>query len=129
MSEAGRAVDPCCARMRLARLAAARHAARHMARAELLRRRPHTASTCFLPRPRHIPPPSGSPGAPLRALLFDAHHDDYRGVVTLVAVVDGRLAVGDRLVSVASGQEYDALEVRARWSGGVNRCIVILGAW
>lgn len=63
---------------------------------------------------RRIPPPAGDPAAPLRALLFDAHHDDYRGVVTLVAVVDGRLAAGDRLASAATGQEYEALEVRPK---------------
>jgi hypothetical protein len=64
------------------------------------------------PPHRHIPPPQGKPGNPLRALLFDAYHDEYRGVVTLVTVVDGCLTAGDKLVSSATGQEYDANEVR-----------------
>ncbi|KAF6264082.1 GTP binding protein lepa [Scenedesmus sp. NREL 46B-D3] len=58
-----------------------------------------------------VPPPAGSPGRPLRLLLFDAFHDEYRGVVCLVAVVDGRLRAGDRLAAASSGQEYEALEV------------------
>lgn len=48
---------------------------------------------------------------PLRLLLFDAFHDEYRGVICLVAVVDGSLKAGDKLQAVSTGQEYDALEV------------------
>ncbi|WIA42271.1 hypothetical protein OEZ86_008287 [Tetradesmus obliquus] len=58
-----------------------------------------------------IPPPAGQPSQPLRLLLFDAFHDEYRGVVCLVAVVDGRLRAGDKLAAASSGSEYEALEV------------------
>ncbi len=58
-----------------------------------------------------IPPPSGDPDAPLRALVFDSYYDPYRGVVCYVRVVDGRLTSGDRLRFMATGETHDATEV------------------
>jgi small GTP-binding protein len=49
-----------------------------------------------------VPPPGGKEAGPLRLRLVDAWHDSYRGVVSLVAVVDGVLRRGDRLASCAS---------------------------
>ena len=46
-----------------------------------------------------IPPPPGDPDAPTRMLLFDAYHDEFRGVVCQVAVVEGGVKRGDRIVS------------------------------
>eukprot|EP00878_Enallax_costatus_P030694 GHUV01033471.1.p1 GENE.GHUV01033471.1~~GHUV01033471.1.p1 ORF type:complete len:237 (+),score=75.25 GHUV01033471.1:242-952(+) len=60
---------------------------------------------------RHILPPSDTSQDPLRLMLFDASHDEYRGVICLVAVVDGCLRAGDKLQAVSTGQQYDALEV------------------
>jgi translation elongation factor EF-4 len=45
-------------------------------------------------------------------LLFDAYHDDYRGVICLVEIVDGELRKGDRVVAFSSGEAYDILEVK-----------------
>ncbi len=42
-----------------------------------------------------IPPPPGNTAGPLRVLLFDAFHDEYRGVICLVEIVDGHLRKGD----------------------------------
>eukprot|EP00899_Mesostigma_viride_P017083 jgi/Mesvir1/25376/Mv01418-RA.2 len=58
-----------------------------------------------------IPPPSGNPAAPLRALLFDSYYDRYRGVVCLISIVDGKMSVGDQLLMAATGHRYEALEV------------------
>ncbi|MDW7968107.1 MAG: translation elongation factor 4 [Thermoanaerobaculum sp.] len=58
-----------------------------------------------------IPPPRGNPGAPLRALIFDAFHDPYRGVRCLVRVVDGTLRLGQRIRLASSGVEAEVESV------------------
>jgi GTP-binding protein LepA len=58
-----------------------------------------------------IPPPSGDPGAPARALIFDSSYDQYRGVVAFVRVVDGSFDAGEPLVAMATGTRFDAEEV------------------
>ncbi|KAG1665472.1 hypothetical protein FOA52_007604 [Chlamydomonas sp. UWO 241] len=57
-----------------------------------------------------VPHPRGDPAAPLRMLLFDAVHDEYRGAVCLVAVVDGLVAKGDKVVAASSGDVYEVQE-------------------
>ncbi len=60
-----------------------------------------------------IPPPSGDPEAPTRALVFDSWFDPYVGAVMLARVVDGKLAKGDqiRLMAASSVREIQALHV------------------
>ena len=58
-----------------------------------------------------IPPPSGKPDAPLRALVFDSYYDKYRGVVLYVRIFDGRIRVGDKILLMASGKEYEVDEL------------------
>jgi len=60
-----------------------------------------------------IPHPKGDVDGNTRMLVFDAYHDEYRGVVCLVNVVDGALAKGDRIVSKATGDAWDVIEVGA----------------
>jgi GTP-binding protein LepA len=54
-----------------------------------------------------VPAPQGNPDAPLRALVFDSWFDQYRGVVVLVHVVDGRLDPGLKVRLMASGGVYE----------------------
>jgi GTP-binding protein LepA len=58
-----------------------------------------------------IPPPGGREDAPLRALVFDANYDDYRGVISHVRVVDGALARGDRIGMLQAGRALEATEI------------------
>jgi GTP-binding protein LepA len=60
---------------------------------------------------RHMPPPSGHPTSPLRALIFDSHYDPFKGVIAYVKIVDGRIASGDRIRLMANGREAELLEV------------------
>jgi GTP-binding protein LepA len=58
-----------------------------------------------------IPPPTGDPDGPLRGLVFDSWFDQYRGVVILVHVVDGRLAPKMKVRLMASGGTYEVEQV------------------
>ena len=57
---------------------------------------------------QRIPPPGGSPDAPLRALLFDSWFDPYRGVIVLVRVREGTLRQGMRIRLWSNNQVYTA---------------------
>jgi len=61
-----------------------------------------------------IPAPKGDPEAPLRALIFDSHFDQYRGVVSSVRVMDGTLRTGDKLRFMQAGAIHDADEIGSR---------------
>jgi GTP-binding protein LepA len=58
-----------------------------------------------------VPPPAGDPEAPARALIFDSVYDTYRGVVTYVRVVDGRLTRREKSLMMSTGAAHDTLEV------------------
>jgi GTP-binding protein LepA len=60
---------------------------------------------------KDVPPPTGDPSAPLRALVFDSYFDAYRGVVCFVRVVDGYLESGDDLRFMATKEVHEANEI------------------
>jgi GTP-binding protein LepA len=56
---------------------------------------------------KRVPPPRGNPEAPLRALIFDSWFDQYRGVIILVRVLDGRLRMHQKIRLWANGQVFE----------------------
>jgi GTP-binding protein LepA len=60
---------------------------------------------------RLVPAPDGDPDAPARALIFDSIYDTYRGVVTYVRVVDGRITRRERSLMMSTGATHETLEV------------------
>ncbi len=61
-----------------------------------------------------IPAPSGDADAPLQALIFDSQYDQYRGVVSSIRVVNGRLSPGSRVTFMQAGSQHEAIEVGVR---------------
>ena len=60
---------------------------------------------------KQIPAPKGDSNKPARALIFDSVYDTYRGVVTYVRVVDGKLSPRDQIQMLSTGVKHEMLEV------------------
>jgi GTP-binding protein LepA len=61
-----------------------------------------------------IPQPKGDPEAPLQALIFDSQYDQYRGVVSSIRVMNGRLSAGIKVKFMNAGTVHEAVEVGVR---------------
>ncbi len=61
-----------------------------------------------------IPAPQGDPDAPLQTLIFDSQFDQFRGVISSIRVMNGRLHSGARLTFMNAGADHDALEIGVR---------------
>ncbi len=59
---------------------------------------------------QRVPPPSGQPDQPLRALVFDSHYDPYKGVIAYIRVIDGVLNKKDRLLMMATKADVEPIE-------------------
>jgi GTP-binding protein LepA len=58
-----------------------------------------------------VPAPVGDSDAPARAMIFDSVYDTYRGVVTYIRVVDGRITPRERIKMMSTGATHELLEV------------------
>ena len=61
----------------------------------------------------HIPPPFDGRDNPLRALIFDAQYDPYRGVIVYFRVVDGMIEPGMKISMMSTGEKFEVAEVGA----------------
>ena len=58
-----------------------------------------------------FPPPEGDINAPLTALIFDCHYDEYRGVIVHIRLMDGSVKAGDSIRLMSSSSEYKVEQV------------------
>ena len=69
-----------------------------------------------------IPAPKGDPDAPLKALIFDSHYDPYLGVVVYIRIIDGRITAGDKIKLMATGSEFEVVEIGTMEPFGLKKC-------
>ncbi len=60
---------------------------------------------------KKIPAPSGDINKPLKALIFDSFYDTYRGIMVSVRIMDGEVSVGDKIKFMATGKDYEVIEL------------------
>ncbi len=69
-----------------------------------------------------IPAPKGDDSAPLKALIFDSVYDSYKGVIVYIRVFDGVLKAGDTVRMMATGAEFNVVEVGHMGATALSPC-------
>ena len=72
-----------------------------------------------------IPAPKGDINAPLTALVFDSYYDPYKGVVVYFRVMSGKLKSGDRIRMMATGADFDTVEIGRKRATCMEPCDVL----
>jgi GTP-binding protein LepA len=68
-----------------------------------------------------VPAPSGDPGAPLKALIYNSHFDVYKGVVVYIRMIDGSLKLGQRVKFMRGAREYVVIDM-GQFRPGMTKC-------
>ncbi|WOV85499.1 translation elongation factor 4 [Sporosarcina jeotgali] len=58
-----------------------------------------------------VPAPIGDPSAPLKALIFDSHYDQYKGVIVNIRIMEGSVKPGDTIRMMATGKEFEVVDL------------------
>lgn len=69
---------------------------------------------------KDVPPPSGDPEAPLKALIFDSYYDSYRGVVILIRIMEGTVKIGDEIRLMQANKQYQVTELGIHAGGPIK---------
>lgn len=73
----------------------------------------------------NVPTPKGDRNAPLKALIFDSYYDPYKGVIVYFRVVSGKLKTGDKIKMMATGAEFDVVEIGRKSATAFVPCDVL----
>ena len=71
---------------------------------------------------RDVPAPKGDRDAPLKCLIFDSYYDAYKGVIVYFRVVSGRIKVGDHIKMMATGSDFDVIELGRKGATRLEPC-------
>jgi len=58
-----------------------------------------------------VPPPEGDPKAPLQAMVFDSHYDEYRGAITYIRIMQGKVTKGQKIKFLRADTTHEVLEL------------------
>ncbi len=72
-----------------------------------------------------VPAPKGDRTAPLKALIFDSYYDPYKGVIVYFRVVSGSIKAGDKIKMMATGAEFDVVELGRKRATHYETCDVL----
>ena len=76
---------------------------------------------------KNIPAPKGDVNNPLQALIFDSYYDQYRGIIVSIRVVEGKIKVGDKIKMMATGAEYEVVELGVNTPRELNKDELVCG--
>ncbi|MBN1851356.1 MAG: elongation factor 4 [Pirellulales bacterium] len=74
-----------------------------------------------------IPPPKGDPQAPLQAMVFDSHYDEFRGAITYIRLMNGTISKGQRIKFLQTNTTYEVLELGQFRPGRIARDMLSAG--